>query len=276
MCVSVDFGRNANAVVIGCPYSDPPILADARVDALGTVSSAKDAGEAMRRVFHAMPDAGIFLLEEQSKINSETPMMESALSAIAAEARPGTLVVHVPVSRVKSEFGLPTGRTEKKKVATRIAEKFLAPAKFPAHIIVAPEVRTKMDQLSRKHDLADALLQMMWFARTGKKEIARPKIGDLRSRVVRATDPRLKAAEEKRTEKRISQKRRAEKMLTKVKKVRSKRKKIGDARDVDKPKQKKRSADEEREEEDRRRPLQKRRKLSSQSVSTDATASTKS
>lgn len=233
LCVSVDFGRNANAVVIGCPYSKPPILADARVDALGTISSAKDAGEAMRQVFHSLPDAGIFLLEEQSKVNSETPMMEAALSALASECRPGTLVLHVPVSRVKNEFGLPTGRTEKKKAATKIAEKFLAPANFSgSRIIVAPEVRDKMKQLSRKHDLADALLQMMWFARTGRSEISRPNPGDKRSKVARATDPRLKKAEEKRAEKRISQKRKAEAKL--VSRPRKKRKVVAGRADVKK------------------------------------------
>jgi hypothetical protein len=195
LCASVDFGQNANAMVIGRPYRRPIQVLAMYVEALGTISSAKDAVDAMGGVLRRIPPGvQTFLLEEQCLQNKATPMLEAALSAFAVARGPRALVVHVPVTRVKNAFSLPAGYNEKKKAAASLVDKLLA-GSAPKSIEFDPAVKTAMLKLKRRHDVADALLQLIWFSRIGRHEPTMMTSG----RVVRATDPKQLKAEHART-----------------------------------------------------------------------------
>lgn len=214
VAVSIDFGRNATAVVAGFPYASPPKMVMAHVRAFGTISSAKEAADAMGKIFRMLPPVGVYLLEEQSKNNSDTPMMEAAFSGLASTVA-GALVVHVPVCRVRNAFGLPRGNyREKKRAATAAMEKLIS---RPDVVVVSQKMTDYVAGLARSHDVADAVLQFMWFARVGKRELRRlpADAPSAAAVVVRATDPspRAKKAERERLEKKEEQRKRAERAL---------------------------------------------------------------
>ena len=213
LAVAIDFGPNATAVVLGRPYVNPPQIAVAAVEAFGPMPSARDAAVAMGHLFRRIPRAGIYLLEEQMLQNVYTPMMEAAFSAIATATVPGALVIHVPPSRMTKVFGLVSGdHDERKKSAVDVMWKLIHDREATNTSEGFIEYVT---DLQRSHDVADALLLFVWYARRGKKEIERPLAGVL---VIRATDPHNKTAERRRIKDRVVKRKIAEAALKKKKK----------------------------------------------------------
>jgi hypothetical protein len=211
LTVSVDFGPNATAVVLGFPYENPPRYVACRVYALGPIPSGMEAVRVMRRVFDVLPPCDVYLLEEQPKRNSATSMMEAAFSAFASTVA-DSLVLHVPVSRVRNEFELPRGdRGAKKKAAVTMMHRYLDSVR------VSPKFTEYVDRLKRVHDIADAFLQLLWFARRGRHETMAFRHESLSAvrRIRRTSDParRTMMAERLRQEKRAERQRAATRAL---------------------------------------------------------------
>jgi len=214
LAASVDFGRKATAVVLGRPRAVPePTFVSASVMSFPPISSAKDACDAMSKLFRVLPQCDVNLLEEQSKMNSDTPLMEAALAGLAGGS---SQVIHVPVSRVVNEFGLPrgSGYAAKKRAAVDAMLEYID--QHPES--VSDAVREEIRDLSRVHDIADAFLQLLWYAKVGKREISRAD-----GRSVRATDPKLRRAEERRKEKKAEKQRAQETELKRKRKRRNTR-----------------------------------------------------
>jgi hypothetical protein len=203
---SFDFGQNATAIVVGNPDSNPPKIFDLQVRSLGLISSAIDAIKSMRKVFTDTPPCDVYLMEEQPSKNGKTRSLESAFGAFGYTI-PGSLMVHVPVSRVSRHFNLPVGGTrksytQKKNAAVAKMNSYIKSKNLKLSRRAAAELAT----LKRKHDAADAVLQFLWWCHVGKKEIPLPKNADT-SVSVRATNPKLKKQEEKRKVKQLAHKR---------------------------------------------------------------------
>ena len=211
IAASVDFGRKATAVIISFPYAATgPRFVEGELLTFENLSGAMNACEDMRTAFRILPkDCKVHLLEEQQKNNQDTPMMEAAYAALAC-SRPGSLVVHVPTSRVSSEFGIPRGcgHPAKKKAAEKVMDAYI-----DAHPeCVSDRIREILVKYKkRRHDIADAFNQVLWFSRRGKHEISMPVAPA--SKEVRATDPRNESAEERRNEQKAETRKRAEKEL---------------------------------------------------------------
>jgi len=201
---SIDFGENANATVIGTPFSAIPRISKLFLATLGPISGARDAMEAMRKQLADMPRCDLYLLEEQPLINPKTPLLEAAASEEAM--RMGAAVIHVPVSRVASFFELPKKHAPKKTMATNIAKKLIDGTRTRVDgspmLLVSEYAIVGFEMLKRKHDVADALLQFMWYANAGHRELGRGKP----TFAIRATDPKNKAAERRRETKKTAQK----------------------------------------------------------------------
>jgi len=164
--MSFDFGENATAYCLGDPTSDPPRITDIGISTLGMVTTARDAVVAIRDLVSRLPIVDTYVVEEQPRINPRTCMMETALAAIAGTL--GATVVHVPTSRLTTEFSLPSGHAQRKAEASRLLSEFRGDGDAVAFSDRALAV---VDSVGRKHDIADATLYFVWYARRGMAEV---------------------------------------------------------------------------------------------------------
>ena len=172
IATGIDFGRYGLAHCTADVSRYPPVIKDVTIEPdIGLCNTPPKAINSMMAFLHKLesdPVVGttsLYLLEQQPIINKKTCMMECAFGA-AAENGPrsaSTKTMHIPVSAVKREFDLPSGYREKKRAAERIALKLLT---NPAQTIIESEqVKKSMLDSKRRHDMADAMLMVMWHAR---------------------------------------------------------------------------------------------------------------
>lgn len=165
---SFDFGEYGFAYCIGTPGTTPPVVAGAGVYSIGPASTARCAAMSMVSMFAKFPRLRYVVMEEQPPINRKTGYMEAALAALAVSV-PGTDVVHVPPSRVGIAFNLPKKHQQKKTAAVHVMDALIL--KKNARVDVPNEFVDMLAGVSRRHDVADAFLQFVWFAEVGLKEL---------------------------------------------------------------------------------------------------------
>ena len=168
--ISIDFGQHGMAHCIGDTSEYPPMILSLGLGSdTGAINTAERASVVAFRLLRRLPRADLYLLEEQPAINRKTCMLESAFAAAAMAS--GCKVLHVPTIDVKTEFSLPSGYRQKKKAATLVAAK-----------LMADETQTKLGRgfsaedfasNDRKHDMADALLIMIWYSRKIHRRLCR-------------------------------------------------------------------------------------------------------
>jgi transposase-like protein len=139
------------------------------------------------------------------------------LSGIASEPT-GAVVIHVPPSRVANYFDLPRGDHRAKKGAADDAVNKLL-SEDPPRVELSDRAQKNIAGLARTHDFSDALLQFVWYAEVGCRELA-PIPGGHSSVIARATDPKYKRQEQARIRKKREQKKSAERKLKKKKRRR--------------------------------------------------------
>jgi len=162
--VGIDFGRKGLAYCVADLKSYPPTIISLSLEPdVGPINTAKLATAASVSLFNKLPNITDYLLEAQPAINRQTLMLECSFAGAARAAAPASRVHHIQVSTIKREFALPTGHAEKKKAATRVACTLLT---NPEETVLAyPGVLDCVLSSDRKHDMADAMLMVMWYAR---------------------------------------------------------------------------------------------------------------
>jgi hypothetical protein len=193
---SVDFGQNANVTVVGTIPRDektPPTIENIFIATLGKISGSRDAEIDVKEQFAKLPRCSCYLLEEQPRNNAITMLLETA-TGTRADSMYDATVIHVPVSRVANLFALPKDHAAKKKAAADIVERLM---KDDTRAIFHPDAVRGYEFLKRKHDVADAVLQFLWYHRIGMREMGMPK------GIVRATDPRYRSVEIRRDQKKV-------------------------------------------------------------------------
>jgi hypothetical protein len=162
IAISVDFGRKGMACCVADVARYPPTILSLRLSPdVGKINTARTAVDASLALYDSLPAASIHLPEEQPAINRQTQLTEAAYAA-AARAHYEE-VMHVPIIDVKAEFDLPDGHDAKKRAATRIAAALLGDAEHT--LIGDASVTENFCSEKRRHDMADALLIVMWYAR---------------------------------------------------------------------------------------------------------------
>jgi hypothetical protein len=171
---SVDFGRQGLAYCVADIENYPPTILDIGiVPDVPQINTAEKAVDVSYKLFCSLPKSRFMLLEAQPAINRMTLMLECALAGASRAGNPGyTKVVHVPVCSVKREFELPSGHDLKKKAATTVALDLLANPRCT--VLKNKSVITNVLDASRRHDMADALLMIMWYARKRKGLLRHP------------------------------------------------------------------------------------------------------
>jgi len=193
--ISFDLGENATAYCVGTCVDGRTHIDGMGIATLGKMSCARLAVRAMWDVLSRLPKASVVLVEEQPPINRKTCMLEAALSALSIAAYGAKLVVHVPPPRVAGFYGMPSGYAAKKRAAVSVAERMLADGTLG----MTAGAKTVFRGVSRRHDAADAILQMTWFAAVGRAEIGGIDRGDQPwDACVRATAPKDAKAQGKR------------------------------------------------------------------------------
>ena len=163
---SFDLGENATAYCVGRCSEDGRTYVDGiGVATLGTVASARNAVRTMWDVLSRLPRTTVVLVEEQPPINRKTCMLEAALSALAAAAY-GARVIHVPTSRAVEVYGHTAGRAAKKKAAVSAVERMIE----DGTVLATRESESIFSGIRRRHDVADAIVQLAWYSRIGKNE----------------------------------------------------------------------------------------------------------
>jgi hypothetical protein len=145
-------------------------------------------------------------------------MLEAALSALASTVD-GADVLHVPVSRVSTMFKLPRGNHDAKKKAASAAMHRLID---DGEVEVSDRAKAYIAGLARDHDVADALLQFVWFHRKGRAENICVIPG-----IKRMTDPARWAAARKRRAAKETQRKVALAKLKRKPAAAAKKKKLG-------------------------------------------------
>ena len=162
--ISVDFGQKGLAYCVADAAQYPPVIrALTLLPDTGKINTAERAVRVAVSLYRGMPPADVYVLEAQPAINRMTLMLECALAAAIAIGAPSARVVHLSVASVKREFALPTGHNAKKLAATDVACTLLRNA--TETLIGSPDVLTCMIESPRRHDMADAMLMAMWYAR---------------------------------------------------------------------------------------------------------------
>ena len=158
---SFDLGKCATACCVGYRDHGKLIVTGMWLHVLGDIPNAQRAVETMLDVATHIPvTVRVALIEEQWTINRPTCMLEAALSAMLCVDGGGMPVIHVPTSRMTTTFQLPSGHEARKTRAVSIVESMV----HTGRIVFATEaLYTMLRSLKRKHDIADALLILLWY-----------------------------------------------------------------------------------------------------------------
>lgn len=215
IAVGVDFGRDGFAYCIMDIGVWPPVVIRMHLEPyVGIVNKAVRACDAMSAFYNRISAfrPQIFVLEEQPGINHDTDRMEAALGGYARGR--GAIVCHAPTRDVSNEFELRASSHEEKKItavgvarrllcksstalqcqsraatlefdfmvrlldmverARKLGRKELSKAKRIAEARVA-QVYGSPKQF-RAHDMADALLNVLWYARMRRGMLEMPPV----------------------------------------------------------------------------------------------------
>lgn len=190
---AVDFGRHGMAYCVGDVSRYPPKILELKLsDDVGEINTAKRASLVSCDLFLNMTRVDTYLLEVQPAINRATCMLEAAFSAaVKFGSENNSQVIHVPVIDVKREFELPNGYAQKKRRAEMIACKLLADSSQTR--LASKSVSDSFCGSKRRHDMSDALLMVMWYARKKHGRLTNAQVihpGDKKKR--RKVTPRSK------------------------------------------------------------------------------------
>lgn len=162
--VAIDFGRKGMAYCSGTVEKMPPMITSLELtEDVGKINTAERASKVSCQLFERLPASDVYILEAQPAINRSTCMLESALAAAIRFGKPDATVIHVPTIDVKVEFDLPSGHDNKKRAATKVAGRLLGDS--TATRLAAAKVVSTFCESKRRHDMADSLLMLMWYAR---------------------------------------------------------------------------------------------------------------
>ncbi|MFA5039822.1 MAG: hypothetical protein WC732_09125 [Candidatus Omnitrophota bacterium] len=171
--MAVDFGRLGFAYCTGDIAEWPPTVTNVvKLPPLEEFNTPTRAVHVAKLLIDELPWVGEYVLEEQPAINRKTELLQSAFAAFATER--GARVTSVTPHEIVREFPRLARAGDKKAAA--IAES-LSLLRGGVRTRPGCNVASKLAGKGRRHDMADALLMLVWYARRehGQLEAAPPK-----------------------------------------------------------------------------------------------------
>lgn len=164
--MTVDFGRRGLATCTADVAAWPMTVRGLTVDTdTGAICNAQLCAHAAQTLVDGIRERNVhaYVLEAQPAINRKTCMFEAGtVGYLLGRGVAAANIVSLSPKVVQHEFALPVGHVPKKHAATRLAKRLLG---AQTELRVADATLDAWHGAARQHDMADALLMALYYAR---------------------------------------------------------------------------------------------------------------